>query len=199
MDFPTLPWYRPRMRRRRIFRPNPAPRRIGRGIAVLALAGLGSVFVALGLPSDLLGSAPRNQEWRAAGADIRVVDGDTLRLGDRMLRLYGVDAPERGQSCTDARGALYDCGTSAAAALAQLVGERGVQCRLYGRDRFGRALGVCRAGETELNASLVAAGWALADGGSLPALVPVEAAAKLAQRGLWTGGFEPPAHWRRGH
>jgi len=25
-----------------------------------------------------------------------------------------------------------------------------------------------------------------------------EAEARLAQRGLWTGGFEPPAHWRDG-
>jgi len=187
------------MRRRRIFRSSPAPRRAGRALVVLLTAALGSLAVAFGLPSDLMGSAPRNQEWQALPADIRVVDGDTLRLGDRMLRLYGVDAPERGQSCTDARGGLYDCGTSAAAALARLVGDRGVQCRLHGRDRFGRALGVCRAGDTELNAGLVLSGWALADGGALPALVPIEAAAKLAQRGLWAGGFEPPSHWRRGH
>jgi endonuclease YncB( thermonuclease family) len=162
------------------------------------LALFGTLLVALGLPSDLLGSAPRNQEWRATPAEIRVVDGDTLRLGDRMLRLYGIDAPERGQSCTDARGALYDCGTSAAAALAQLVADRAVECRLYGRDRFGRALGLCRAAGVELNASLVSSGWALADAHALPALAGVEAMARQAQRGLWAGGFEPPAHWRRG-
>ncbi|MBY0338879.1 MAG: thermonuclease family protein [Acetobacteraceae bacterium] len=186
------------MRRRRIFRPS-APRRFGGAFAVTGTALLGGALVALGLPSDLLGSAPRNQEWRATAPEIRVVDGDTLRLGDRTLRLYGVDAPERGQRCTDVQGQLYDCGTTAAAALAQLVADRAVDCRLYGRDRFGRALGVCRAGGVELNASMVAAGWALADGSSLPALVPIEGTARIAQRGLWAGGFEPPAHWRRGH
>ena len=71
------------------------------------------------------------------------------------------------------------------------------QCRIHGRDRYGRALGVCQAEGTELNASLVRAGWALAAGDALPALVPLEGAARLAQRGLWAGGFEPPAHWRR--
>jgi endonuclease YncB( thermonuclease family) len=186
------------MRRRRIFRPSPS-RRFGGAFAVTSAALLGGFLIALGLPSDLMGSAPRNQEWRSPAAEVLVVDGDTLRLGDRTLRLYGVDAPERGQRCTDAQGQLYDCGTQAAAALARLVNERNLECRLHGRDRFGRALGVCRAGGVEVNTSLVAAGWALADGASLPALVPIEATARQQQRGLWAGGFEPPAHWRRGH
>lgn len=186
------------MRRRRLFRSAPAPRRLGRTAVVGITASVGALFIALGLPSELMGSAPRNQEWRAIAAELRVVDGDTLRLGERTLRLYGVDAPERGQHCADRQGRLYDCGTAAAAALAQLVADRGVECRLHGRDRFGRALGVCRSGEVELNRALVAAGWALADGSSQPGLMPVEAEARQAQRGLWTGGFEPPAHWRDG-
>jgi endonuclease YncB( thermonuclease family) len=175
------------------------PHRWGRAFALTTSAVLGSVLVVLSLPTALMGSAPRNQEWSSPAAQIRIVDGDTIRLGDRTLRLYGIEAPERGQFCTNGQGALYDCGTAAAAELARLVGERGVNCRVQGHDRFGRALGVCQAGGVELNSSLVAAGWALADGSSLPALVPVEAAARSAQRGLWTGGFEPPAHWRRGY
>jgi len=187
------------MRPRRLFKPARTPSRWGRNFVVGAMAILGASFVAMGLPSDLMGSAPRNQEWYSPAAQIRIVDGDTLRMGERTLRLYGVDAPVRGQFCTDESGRLYDCGTAAAAELARLVGERGVSCRVQGRDRFGRALGVCQAGDVELNASIVTNGWALADGGSLPALVPIEAAARVAQRGLWRGGFEPPSHWRRGN
>ena len=33
-----------------------------------------------------------------------VVDGDTLRLGDERIRLYGIDAPETAQSCSKADG-----------------------------------------------------------------------------------------------
>lgn len=187
------------MRRRKLYQPNRSPRRWGRAFVVGATALLGGGIVALGLPGDLLGSAPRSQDWATPNAQIRIVDGDTLRLGDRMLRLHGVEAPERGQFCTDLQGRLYDCGTAAAAALAQLVGERAVDCRVGGRDRFGRALGACRAGDIDLNASMIMAGWALADSGAVPALAPYESAARQAQRGLWAGGFEPPAHWRRGY
>jgi endonuclease YncB( thermonuclease family) len=34
--------------------------------------------------------------------------------------------------------------------------------------------------------------------GHRPSLSPLEAAARQAQRGPWSGGFEPPAYWRRG-
>lgn len=184
------------MRRRRIFRPARPAFRWGRAAILGGGAGIAAFLLGLGLPAELMGSAPRNPEWRAAAADVRVLDGDTLRLGDRTLRLYGLDAPERGQQCVNAAGQIYDCGAAAAAALAQLVADRTVTCRLHGRDRFGRALGICQAEGVEVNASLVLAGWALADGGRLPALVPLEAAARARESGLWAGGFTPPAHWR---
>ncbi len=179
------------MRRRRIFKPAPSPRRWGT-FAVAGIALVGAVVIATAVPGDLFGSAPRNQSWQAAAEDVRVVDGDTLRLGDRMLRLYAVDAPERGQACPQAR----DCGAAAAEALARLVNGRDVECRLQGRDRLGRALGVCRANGVELNASLVASGWAVADATAMPALGPLEATAREAGRGLWSGGNTPEA-WRR--
>ncbi|WP_424812068.1 thermonuclease family protein [Roseococcus sp. YIM B11640] len=187
------------MRRRRLFQPARTPQRWGRAFFLTMSAVAGGALVVFALPTELMGSAPRNQEWTSPAPAVRIVDGDTIRLGERTLRLYGVEAPERGQFCTNAQGQLYDCGTAAAAGLARLVGDRNIACRVQGRDRFGRALGVCHAGGTELNRALVAEGWALADAGAIPALVPVEAEARAAQRGLWSGGFEPPAHWRRGY
>ncbi|HYZ33494.1 MAG TPA: thermonuclease family protein, partial [Crenalkalicoccus sp.] len=59
---------------------------------------------------------------------------------------------------------------------------RDLDCRLDGRDAQGRALGTCRAGGTEVNSGLVAAGWARAEG---PDLAGAEAAARNAGRGLW--------------
>jgi endonuclease YncB( thermonuclease family) len=169
------------MRRRRIFKPAREQRRMGRAFALLASLGMLAVLTAVLRPGNLLGSAPRTQDWRALPAEVRVLDGETLRLGDRVLRLYGVGAPARGQAC----GVVTDCGGMAANELARLVRDRAVECKIQGQDRFGRALGTCRAGGVELNASLVAAGWASADEVTMPALVPIEATARQARRGMW--------------
>lgn len=171
------------MRVRRIFRPAYRPRRWGTAVAMLGgflvVAGLAMV-----LPATLFGSAPRGQSWRAASSEVRVVDGETLRLGDRVLRLAGLAAPERGRPCADGNGQTRDCGAAAAAALAGLVASRDLDCAIRGQDRHGRALGLCSAGGVEVNGSMVAAGWARAEG-SAEGLAPLEAAARAAGRGQW--------------
>lgn len=180
--------------RRRIFRP--ASSRPPWRTLLVAVAGLLTVgaMSGIGLPSALLGSPPREQDWSALAAEVRVVDGDTLRLGDRMLRLAGVDAPDRGQACADAAGRWFDCGAASAEALSRLVNGRSVVCRVQGHDRFGRGLGTCRAAGAELNAGLVSSGWALAEDDEMGVL---EAAARAAGRGLWASGFSRPEAWRR--
>jgi endonuclease YncB( thermonuclease family) len=181
--------------RRRLFRSAPAPRRwsglaLGSVLTVLALAGIG-----LGLPANLFGNAPREQDWTASAAQLRVVDGDTLRLGERTLRLAGLISPVRGQTCTTAGGVGFDCGGAAAEALARLVRNRDMACRVQGRDRFGRALGTCQAGGVETNAAMVEAGWALAEPDAA-ALLAVEQGARAAQRGLWSNQAGAPASWQ---
>jgi endonuclease YncB( thermonuclease family) len=57
----------------------------------------------------------------SAAADIMgqasVIDGDTIEIHDRRIRLFGIDAPEAPQICT-ASGKTYLCGQQAALALA---------------------------------------------------------------------------------
>lgn len=181
-------------RPRRIFRPPPSPRR-WRLPLLGAVIGLAALASGLALPPDLMGSAPREQDWSALAAEVRVVDGDTLRLGDRTVRLAGIEAPERGQNCADPSGRWFDCGAAAAEALSRLVNNRSVLCLVSGRDRFGRGLGRCNAAGAELNAGLVSAGWALADKEATE-LLALEAQARQAARGLWAGGFSRPEAWR---
>jgi endonuclease YncB( thermonuclease family) len=47
----------------------------------------------------------------------RIIDGDTLAIGSIKIRLVGIDAPEKHQTCKDAGGQKYDCGIVSAAAL----------------------------------------------------------------------------------
>jgi len=123
------------------------------------------------------------------------MDGDTLRLGGRTLRLAGLVSPQRGETCGTAGGIGFDCGAAAAEALARLVRGQDITCAIWGQDRFGRALGACRAGGQDTNAAMVAAGWALA-GSEAPGLVAVEAEARQARRGLWSHPDGAPRSWR---
>ncbi len=122
---------------------------------------------------------------------IRVVDGDSLVIDDERVRLEGIDAPELGQRCR-AGGSEYDCGARARAALVDMVSAGAVTCTTRGRDRYGRHLAECRAGELHLNAEMVRRGWAVAYGRH----ERLERSARQAGIGLWAGEFERPQEWR---
>ena len=137
------------------------------------------------IPSDLAGRA-------------RVIDGDTLEVGSARVRLFGVDAPERAQSCV-AGSRPWPCGRQATQALAGRIDGRSVACEVRDRDRYGRIVAVCRQGGKDVNAWLVREGWALAYRQYSPTYIDEEAAAKAARRGVWKGEFVPPWDWRRGN
>ena len=125
-----------------------------------------------------------------------MVDGDTLEIGGTRIRLFGIDAPERGQSC-QAGGELWICGGLAKLRLQDRISGRRVVCEERDRDRYGRIVAVCRAGGEDLNAWMVSEGWALAYRRYSEAYVDEEARAKSARAGVWRGEFVPPWDWRR--
>ena len=129
-----------------------------------------------------------------------VTDGDTIRIGAVRVRLHGIDAPESGQHCEDGGGKLYPCAGRSANALAEKIGRGTVACREEDVDRYGRTVATCRLAATgeDLNAFMVASGWALAYRRYSAAYVEEEAAAKGAGRGLWQGRFVAPWDHRGG-
>jgi endonuclease YncB( thermonuclease family) len=150
-------------------------------IGLLAIAGAVLQY-RLGPARTLLGAA-------------QAIDGDSLRLSGEELRLEGLDAPEYRQSCTDQAGRQVDCGRAARRALQALLARGLVTCEISKIDRYGRGLARCRQGETDINATLVRDGQAVAYGDYRSE----EAEAKAAGRGLWALTFERPETWRRGH
>ena len=125
---------------------------------------------------------------------VRVIDGDSLALGERRLRLKGIDAPELRQTCL--RGKTeYACGQNAANHLRALIGPLPVRCLTEGIDRYRRDLVRCEAGRVDLNATMVLDGQAVGYGD----YGPQEEAARSARRGLWSGTFERPKEWRAVH
>ncbi len=130
----------------------------------------------------------------------RIIDGDTIEIAGTPIRLYGIDAPETGQTCV-ADGKTWHCGTNAAFALAELIGGNWVACRIRDVDSAPHVEGVCHLAGfegPEINRRIVAAGWALADPRTGSSYSVTESAARRAGLGIWRGRFVAPWDWRRG-
>ena len=140
--------------------------------------------------------AERSIKRTEATGPVRVVDGDTLRIGERRIRLHGIDAPERAQRCDGADGQRYRCGEEATAALTRLIGGRQPACVERDRDSYGRSVAVCSVAGRDLNRAMVAEGWALAYTRYSRDYEGDEAAARRARRGVWQGAFERPDQYR---
>lgn len=125
----------------------------------------------------------------------RAIDGDSLTVGTTEIRLHGIDAPELTQTC-QRDGRPWECGSDAAYQLSKLVGGKLVNCTPMGGDTFGRTLARCKVGDTDLNRTMVAMGYALAYRRYSMDYVSAEESAKLARRGIWSGTFEQPSEVR---
>ena len=127
----------------------------------------------------------------------RIVDGDTIWIGDTKIRLHGIDAPETRQECQQADGSHYPCGEVSTDALRVLIGSEPVRCEGETYDRYKRLIATCYSGTVNLNAELVRQGWALAYRRYSKDFISAEMEAQEAKRGMWAGEFEPPWEWRR--
>jgi endonuclease YncB( thermonuclease family) len=138
----------------------------------------------------------------AFGPDAKIVsiDGDTIRAGDGSeYRLYGIDAPELHQTCTEANGKSWACGRAAKTKLTLLMKGGDVNCQERDKDR-GRIVAVCSAKNVpDLGEALVRQGYAVSYGGLTNPYHDTETEAKDAKRGIWRGTFEQPSDWRKAH
>lgn len=130
---------------------------------------------------------------------VRLADGDSFSLGRERYRLYGIDAPELHQECTDPRGRAWPCGTRARSELRRIIGTHPVQCRTMSTDRYGRNIAVCHAGGRDLAEEMVRAGFAtiIDRRGSDNPYGAAQAEARADKRGIWDGTFDTPSDWRR--
>lgn len=126
----------------------------------------------------------------------RVIDGDTLDVGGIRVRLYGVDAPERDQTCRSAQGVPWPCGTWSSERVTALYGGRRLVCARKDIDHHGRTVAVCRAEGADIAARLVSEGVIAAYPRYTRDYVALEAAAKAAGRGLWAGTMQSPEAFR---
>ena len=148
--------------------------------------GMRRATIGIGLLMGALTLGPATRGADLAGV-ARVSDGDTLVIGDAHVRLFGIDAPEKAQTCVDARGRDWACGAAARARLTALVAGQRVHCAPMDRDRYDRTVARCRAGGRDLGGVMVAEGLAWAYTRYSVAYVETEALARADRRGLWQG------------
>ena len=151
----------------------------------------------------------------AAGAEplngvAEIVDGDAVRIAGRTVHLYGIDAPEMDQPCTDKKGKPYKCGHAAMRRLFLYVGADPLNCTIRQTVNDGSVLATCRVKSyfkhTENGATrgemfdvaleMVLTGHALADRNQSPDYIEAEGRARMKRRGVWSGSFDPPSGWR---
>lgn len=126
----------------------------------------------------------------------RVIDGDTVEISGRHVRLEGIDAPEMAQTCTNHAGGSWRCGQDAARALERLVAGHSLTCEDRGTDKYGRMLGVCFSGTRDVNAEMVRQGLAWAFVKYSRSYVHEEAEARALHIGIWQGEAKPAWDFR---
>lgn len=127
----------------------------------------------------------------------RVVSGDTLTLNNRVIKLFGVAAPDISQTCADASGRGYKCGQQAIAWLSSWLANNEIKCHVLGQDDRGVLTAVCMLGPYDIGAALINAGWAVADTRQTQVYVPYQNQALTNKRGLWQGEFYMPWDWEK--
>ncbi len=125
-----------------------------------------------------------------------VIHAHLFYIGGRYIRLFGVDAPDNDQICSDANGASYNCGEEAASWVRGWIDNNLIDCYLLKVEPKGQDSAVCTWGDYDIGAALVGAGWALTNYRESDIYRPYEAKAKSESSGLWQGTFFAPEDWR---
>lgn len=138
------------------------------------------------------------QEGTVIEGQATLVDADIVTIGEARIILWGVDAPERAQTCETSSGD-WNCWETARRET-QLLTERGPWTCTEARDpdRFGNKLAVCEVDGINVNADLISRGLAMAYVQQTELFEPEQDAAQEAKIGLWQDGveFHEPWAWR---
>ena len=126
----------------------------------------------------------------------KIIDGDTIHIGNNKIRLHAIDAPETKQRCTKDHK-KWSCGLESKRFLKNLIGNNKIQCKTSGRDKYDRYIGVCYKSKINLNSEMVINGWAIAYRYYSLDYIKEEKIAKSNKVGIWIGEFEEPYLFRK--
>ena len=128
-----------------------------------------------------------------------VLDGDSLKVAKKDIRLFGIDAPEYSQKCFDKKNKEYACGQASKEFLIQLVGGKKIECFYAIKDKYQRYLSKCFVNNISINEELIKNGMAIIYNftESDEKMDKLENQAKTNEIGIWQGTFELPKNYRK--
>lgn len=141
----------------------------------------------------------------AQTSEINIIDGDTLRIGDERIRIWGIDAPELKQTCLQKEHQWF-CGQESRLFLIKKIDENILQCEPVHKDRYMRTVARCKLSPKkgnsnevkDLGSEMVKNGWALDyTRYSRGMYAREEENAKKEKKGIWSSEFEAPWKWRK--
>tara|TARA_Y100001970_G_scaffold283584_1_gene399085 strand:- start:12775 stop:13305 length:531 start_codon:yes stop_codon:yes gene_type:complete len=146
-----------------------------------------------------------SKEEKIISGKPRVIDGDTIKINDKSIRLFGIDAPEKKQKCKKSFLKVnflnfqknYSCGSVSTKNLKKKIENKDIECIFRSEDRYGRYLAICYLEKLDINKWMVKNGYALAYKKYSRKYVLEEQYAKDNKLGMWEGTFIEPEKWRR--
>ena len=134
-----------------------------------------------------------------------IIDGDTIRINNKKIRLHGIDAPEIKQLCQKVFLSIffisfeknYKCGELSKKKLENYIKNNTIRCKIEGIDRYKRILGTCFKNTININSRMVRNGYAVAYKKYSKKYLTAEKEARKDELGLWKGKFEMPWDWRK--
>lgn len=92
-----------------------------------------------------------------AFADVTIVDGDTVKIDGKTIRIVQIDTPELNGHCeAEVENAMH-----AANRLRELLATGNVTYKATGTDRYGRTLAKVYVGKTDVGKAMIKEGYAL--------------------------------------
>ena len=128
--------------------------------------------------------------------DVKITDGDTIKINGEKIRFSGIDTPELNQTCVK-EGVKNSCGLTAKQILIDKIIDNKVKCIKEGKDRYKRILAECFVNNESLSRYLVRSGYAFAYRKYSKKFIIDEDYARANKVGMWSMEFEYPWDFRR--
>ena len=147
----------------------------------------------------------QNSQSEIISGSAVVTDGDTIKINNNKIRLFGIDAPEKKQLCEKIFLTIsfisfkkkYPCGEISTEKLKKLINKNIIKCHVKGKDRYQRKLAICFRNKLNINSWLVRNGYAVSYQKYSKKYLSEEIEAKNDKKGIWQGKFEMPWDWRK--